>query len=163
MEGFVQAQVQQGVIQFARHCQRPERGAGVVDAAEDRPAGSVGPWMVIHCGARRHDPARPGRCGNSQSNPAQLYDRAAVRVMPCGAVTIGPFAARVSARSCTLGFPGRGRNDFIHQPPFNGPCAAYAFFRRAEDVGTITANPTLVGQPRQPAGPRKHREQWKFR
>ena len=77
--------------------------------------------------------------------------------MPSSAVPVGP-GRELEGAFPHLCLPGGGRDDLVHQPPFDGAFAAHAFLGGAEDVGAVAADPALVGQPGQAAGAGQHRQ-----
>src|SRR5690348_1844051 len=57
----------------------------------------------------------------------------------------------------------RGRNDLVHQPPFNGASALHALLGRAENIGAVAAYFALVGDPREAAGTRQNSQERQLR
>src|SRR5206468_6466227 len=56
-----------------------------------------------------------------------------------------------------------GLNDFVDETPVFGALAANAVLIRAKNVGMITANFSLVGEARQPAGSGQNAQQRQLR
>ena len=110
------------------------------------------------------------RAARSNSTDSELYSTASavmvrvsgVSLMPCAEAARFDFAANSRARGDRL-FKFRARHHFVDQAPLDRALAFHAFFGGAEHVGVVAAHLALVGDARQAAGARQHREQRQFR
>ena len=80
--------------------------------------------------------------------------------MPRCAVPRCGLARRIPSRArVTAVFELRARHDLVDQPPIDRALALHAFLGGAEHIGMVAPHLALVGDAREPAGARQHREQ----
>ena len=158
---LVDAQMQDGVVEFARHLQRPERRA-LRDHAVD-------------IGGRR----RLGRLDRNGGDARRAVDIDADQAIADAVVVEAArqrrqrdaLAAAVARRGGgeflgALGDPGLElavRHDLVDQAPCDRALALDAFLDGAEVIGVVAADLALVDHARQSAGARQHRKQRHFR
>ncbi len=158
---LVQANIENGIVQFASKPQRPELGALRHHI--------VGGFWRRGVGPAQGDGREPPGSGELHGDGA-VFD--AIRRMlaleglqrnPLGVPrTIGlgrEFFHPLLHHLIQLGV----RHHLVDQPPFDRALALDALFRRAEHVGMIAAHLALVGDAGEPAGSRQHREQRQLR
>ena len=153
--------MQDGVVEFARHLQRPEAGP-LPDHAVD-----IG---------RRGRIRRLDRDGGDALGAIDID--ADKPVTDAAVVEAARQRAQRNAFSVAVALRGRGellaalgdlglqlavRHDFIDQAPLHRALALDAFLDGAEIVGVVAAHLALVDHAGQPAGARQHRQQRHFR
>ena len=137
---FVRAQLQDGVVQFARHLQRPpvraERSqlSSVIPCVE----AASGPRTVMRRGSRR--PVEILRPRSLVVSPVvdgsfQRRQHHALRIRR--AVAASAIPARAASRNRRI----RGLHRLIDQAPVFRSLASHAFGGRAENIGVIAAVP----------------------
>ncbi len=158
---FVDAQMQNGVVEFARHLQRPERGA-LPDHAVD---------IGRRSGFRRLDRNGGDARGAIDIDADKTVADAGLVDGPVELRQRDALAVAVALRGggeflCPLGdftFELAVRHDLVDQAPLHRALALDAFLDGAEIIGVVAAHLALVDHPRQPAGARQHRQQRHFR
>jgi hypothetical protein len=154
---LVGAHVQDGVVEFARHLQRPPGGTGGLDAGD---VGGLGTRGGLH------------REGGRAPGPVDLDRDVLVghavgvqRARQWGQRNAFAVGRAVALRRELLGALAHHLLELlrlgngIDQAPVHGTLAAHAFGRGAEDVGQVMAHMALVGDAGQAAGARQHAQQ----
>ena len=157
----VETQIQQRIVELAQQCQRPD-----VRAHRAHLGNAVRQWRIGT--AQRHR----GGCENivehhfdMSISQAFLIDRAFERCQQNAGLTVRTIrSGRQFGGACRNRlFELRARCDFVDQPPLQRARPTGAFLERAEHVGDVAPDASLVGETRQPAGAGQHREQRHFR
>ncbi len=157
---FVGAHGQDGVVQFARHLQRPPGRAGRQDIGDfhgcvalGRAHGPDGQALVA---VDAHVDVAVGQAIGAFL-AVQRRQRDALRIGRAVA------ALRQGLRAFAHGLLETGGLDhLVHQPPVLGALAAHAFDQGAENVGMVVAHLALVGHAGQSAGAGQHAQQRHF-
>ncbi len=158
---LVDAQVQDGVVEFARQLQRPERGPlrdQTIDAGRRR-------------SVRRLDRDGGDACRAVDIDADQAVADAAVVDLARQRGEHNAFSVTVALRGGGEFFRALGDSclqlavghDLVDQPPLHRALALDAFLDGAEIIGVVAAHLALVDDPRQSAGARQHRQQRHFR
>ena len=158
---FVDAQMKDRVIEFARHLQRPERRA-LRDQAVD--IGRRGRFRRLDRNGRDPRRAVDVDIDKAVADAAVVDGALERRQRDALAVAValrggGEFLGALG----DLGFQLAVRHDLVDQPPCDGALALDAFLDGAEEIGMVAAHLALVDHARQAAGARQHREQRHFR
>ncbi len=154
---LVHTQVQDQIVELARHRERPEIHAQRLHA------GGGGRRRRLRC--RHGDLGQAAAAIDLTRHPAVgdpiPLERARQR-RECDAARVGrPItASRQLGRQLTHALvQSRARHDLVDQVPLHRPLALDAFLERREVVGAVAADLALVRQPRQTAGTRQHGQQ----
>ena len=158
---FIVAQRQDGIVELARHRQRPPRRAQRENAFDVRRQLAIGRGDGKGCGAglaiefHRDMPVAIAGCVNFALEAGQRYSL-------LGRLPIAYGAQRSGARCNRFAELLRLR-DMVYQPPLLGPLGAHALGHGAEQVRMIAPDLALVGKPGEAAGSGQYAQQRHFR